>query len=291
MSLVYRAGTGGGPTLDLSGKSEVWLIKDPRLYYPLHQNKNAKKQDQRQRKGGSTNVYLWEAVIDPSKLHLQVEDHPQFKDVCLVSFGNPQRVKELESLPWKKAEVPECHGGMSFIDFNPLLQAIVEYMKDNYPSTPQQFNFQAELKVVSHWHWPEDKEVPRRKSDPHNDFRIKKAVEATLNKWRKDLRDLQSKPSDASFQEYISGLEEDTLALRAYFKKGELEEDEAEDKGEDDTMAIELTEDDASTVVSKYAKAGLGWRSNGYLPSDVEISQKRRSGKRARQELKNGEMN
>lgn len=78
-------------------------------------------------------------------------------------------------------------------------------MKDNYPSTPEQFNFQAELKVVSHWHWPEDKEVPRRKSGPHNDFRIKKAVEATLNKWRKDLRDLQSKPSDASFQEYISG--------------------------------------------------------------------------------------
>lgn len=44
-------------------------------------------------------------------------------------------------------------------------------------------------------------------------------------------------------------------------------------------------------MVSKYAKAGLGWRLNGYFPSDVEISQKRRSGKRARQELKNGEMN
>ena len=60
----------------------VWLITDPRLYYPLHQEKDTKKWNQRQRKGASVDVYLWKAVIDPSKL--QVEDHPQFKGVCLV---------------------------------------------------------------------------------------------------------------------------------------------------------------------------------------------------------------
>ena len=60
----------------------VWLITDPRLYYPLHQEKDTKKWNQRQRKRGSVDVYLWKAVIDPSKL--QVEDHPQFKGVCLV---------------------------------------------------------------------------------------------------------------------------------------------------------------------------------------------------------------
>ena len=53
----------------------VWLITDPRLYYPLHQEKDEK---------GSVDVYLWRAVIDPSKLRIQVEDHPQFKGVCLV---------------------------------------------------------------------------------------------------------------------------------------------------------------------------------------------------------------
>ena len=66
-------------------------------------------------------------------------------------------------------------------------------MKENYPSTPEEFNFQAELKVVSHWHWPEDKEVPRRKPGPRDDLRIKRAVKATLHKWYKDLGDLQSK--------------------------------------------------------------------------------------------------
>ena len=62
----------------------VWLITDPRLYYPLHQEKDEKKKNQRQRKRGSVEVYLWRAVIDPSKLRIQVEDHPQFKGVCLV---------------------------------------------------------------------------------------------------------------------------------------------------------------------------------------------------------------
>ena len=94
---------------------------------------------------------------------------------------------------------------MSFIDFGPLLQAIVEYMKDNYPSTPEEFNFQAELKVVSHWHWPDDEEVVRRTPGFCDDFRIKKAAKATFHKWCKDLRDLQSKISDASLKEDISG--------------------------------------------------------------------------------------
>ena len=97
---------------------------------------------------------------------------------------------------------------MTLIDFNPLLQAIVEYMKDNYPATPEEFNFQAELKVVSHWHWREDKEVPRRKPGPREDFRIKKAVKETIQKWRRDLRDLKdikSERSDESLEEYISG--------------------------------------------------------------------------------------
>ena len=61
----------------------VWLITDPRLYYPLHQEKDAKKKNQRRRKQSSVDVCLWRAVVDPSKLRIQ-EDHPQFKGVFFV---------------------------------------------------------------------------------------------------------------------------------------------------------------------------------------------------------------
>lgn len=105
---------------------------------------------------------------------------------------------------------------MSLIDSDAMLQAIVEYMKDNYPTTPEEFNFQAELKVVSHWHWFEDKMVPRRKPSPREDFRIKKAVKKSFQKWSRDLRDQQStvtnemtedlnESSLQSCDEYISG--------------------------------------------------------------------------------------
>ena len=63
---------------------------------------------------------------------------------------------------------------MSLLEFTPLLRAIVEYMKNNNPTTPEEFNFQAELKVVSHWRWFERKESPRRKPGPRDDFRIKR---------------------------------------------------------------------------------------------------------------------
>lgn len=95
---------------------------------------------------------------------------------------------------------------MSLLDCNSLVQAIVEYMKDNYPITPEEFNFQAELKVVSHWHWFEGKESPRRKPGPRDDFRIKRAVKKTLQKWCRDVRDQESaSQSSESDDEYISG--------------------------------------------------------------------------------------
>ena len=95
---------------------------------------------------------------------------------------------------------------MSLLDCNSLVQAIVEYMKDNYPTTPEEFNFQAELKVVSHWHWFEGKESPRRKPGPREDFRIIKAAKKTFQKWRRDVRDQKSAcQSSESDDEYISG--------------------------------------------------------------------------------------
>lgn len=70
------------------------------MYYPLHQGKNAKRQDHKQQKGGSVNVYLWGAVIDPSKLHIRVEDHQQFKDVCLVTLRVNICYPQLSGVPY-----------------------------------------------------------------------------------------------------------------------------------------------------------------------------------------------
>ena len=95
---------------------------------------------------------------------------------------------------------------MSLLDCNSLVQAIVEYMKDNYPTTPEEFNFQAELKVVSHWDWFEGKESPRRKPGPRDDFRVKRTVKKTFQKWYRDVRDQESANQlSESDDEYISG--------------------------------------------------------------------------------------
>ncbi|XP_073249909.1 uncharacterized protein [Porites lutea] len=42
---------------------------------------------------------------------------------------------------------------MSLINFSMLVHAINVYLNDNYPEAPEDFNFQAELKAASHWHW------------------------------------------------------------------------------------------------------------------------------------------
>ena len=39
---------------------------------------------------------------------------------------------------------------MSLVDFDTLMTAVLVYMKNHYPNTPDEFNFQAELKAASH---------------------------------------------------------------------------------------------------------------------------------------------
>lgn len=39
----------------------------------------------------------------------------------------------------------KCRGGSSLVNCSELVQAVIEYMKDNYPNNPEEFNFQAEL--------------------------------------------------------------------------------------------------------------------------------------------------
>lgn len=78
---------------------------------------------------------------------------------------------------------------MSLIAKNTLVQAILDYMYYNYPTTPKEFNFQAELKAVCHWRWLEKNELPQFIPGPHDDFRIKRAVNAALTKWKENLKE------------------------------------------------------------------------------------------------------
>ena len=95
-------------------------------------------------------------------------------------------IDELSSLTWVEAEPFRCQGGMSLIRFSMLVHAINVYLNDNYPTTPQHYNFQAELKAASHWHWSDDEKrclVP----GPHDDRRVKSAAKQTFDKWVEEL--------------------------------------------------------------------------------------------------------
>lgn len=139
---------------------------------------------------------------------------------------------------------------MSIIHFNTLVQAVVDYMAGNYPTTPEDFNFQAELKAASHWRWFSGNELPNPISGPHDDFRIIIAAIEALRKWKRDLEeakqhqatereppcaekvqsdDEEGDSSSENLDEYISGLEEDIFNLTMYYGKyiKELDCDEA----------------------------------------------------------------
>ena len=79
------------------------------------------------------------------------------------------------------------------MDVSTLVQAVIIYMKDHYPTTPEEFNFQAELKAACHWHWKDD-ERPLE-SGPHDDCRVKIAAKKTFRKWVKELDKIRAHAS------------------------------------------------------------------------------------------------
>ena len=84
---------------------------------------------------------------------------------------------------------------MSVIGFTTLAQAILDYIRDNRPSSPEEFNFQAELKAASHWRWLKEK-VPQFKPGPHDDSRIVKAATKSLSKWINDVKKIKEQLSE-----------------------------------------------------------------------------------------------
>ena len=100
------------------------------------------------------------------------------------------------------------------MEVSALVQAVIVYMKDHFPTTPEELNFHAELKAASQWYWlNENKEPSTLKKVPTDDCRLKIAVRETLETWEKEEKDLQEKlqrtegsdSSDDSVDEELSG--------------------------------------------------------------------------------------
>ena len=123
----------------------------------------------------------------------------------------------LKNVAWRKTTVPRCKGGLSLMDLSPLVQAVMMYMKENYPSNHKQLNFHAELKAASQWCWSDDYHHLVMKKVPFDDCRLKFAATKTLSTWVKDEKDLQKRTkakkmdkgndsSDESADEQLSGV-------------------------------------------------------------------------------------
>lgn len=233
--LVYRAGSKKGPIFDDDvNRDEVWLVTNRKLYYPLHPDYY---QERRQTTGTKPDVFLWQTEITNSD-NLVVEDHPKFRGVCVIQLNEAAKsstrsrgqetrkiiIDQLSSLPWVKSEPFRCQGGMSLISFSMLVHAINVYLNDNYPESPQNFNFQAELKAASHWHWLDDGEWCLELG-PHDDRRVKFAAKQTFDKWAEELNKEREQPSQkpgvdsrsSGRDERVSDLEEGIFSLMTYY--------------------------------------------------------------------------
>ena len=73
-----------------------------------------------------------------------------------------------------------------------LVLAVLEYLKDHRPTTPQESNFQAELKAASHWYWFEQNERMQFVSRHFDDMQLKKIAKLALERWTKKLIEKES---------------------------------------------------------------------------------------------------
>ena len=120
----------------------------------------------------------------------------------------------MSSLIWVKPNPLKCQGGMSLIRFSMLVHAINVYLNDNYPETPEDFNFQAELKAASYWHWSDDKERCLALG-PHDDRRVKFAAKQTFDKWEEELQAIKESGEDnrlSDEDERVSGKQAGTCS-------------------------------------------------------------------------------
>ncbi|XP_074638191.1 uncharacterized protein LOC141896756 isoform X2 [Acropora palmata] len=193
-TIVYRAGTKDGPSFDSDENiNEGWLVTNPELYFPLDQDQLPESCKER-----LEGIFLWEADVSTLGEGLT----SPYDGVIKVELNDsnykytPKEIKTfLKSLKWQKTTVPQCSGGLSLMDLSPLVQAVIVYMKDHYPTTPEELNFHAELKAASQWYWLKDNgNTSALKKVPADDCRLKIAVRETLKTWEKEKEDLKAKP-------------------------------------------------------------------------------------------------
>lgn len=72
-----------------------------------------------------------------------------------------------------------------------LVHAVLEYLEDHRPTTPQESNFQAELKAASYWHWFKENERMQFESRHFDDMQLKKVAKLALERWTKKLNELK----------------------------------------------------------------------------------------------------
>ena len=91
---------------------------------------------------------------------------------------------------------------------SPLVQAVIVYMKDHFPITPEELNFHAELKAASQWCWSDDYSKLVMKKVLVDDCRLKIAATETLKTWKKMEKELlrtRANEMDGSVDKKLSG--------------------------------------------------------------------------------------
>lgn len=118
------------------------------------------------------------------------------------------------------------------MNVNFLARAVSMYLNDNSPVTPEEYNFQAELKAASHWRFLNENEQIKFVSGPYDYEQVKVAAAFALRRWIEELSEIESGETDAhkmqdddrddsrdtsSIEERISDLEEDIFSLRMFY--------------------------------------------------------------------------
>ena len=79
------------------------------------------------------------------------------------------------------------------LDAKILRRLVRVYLTGKPPKTAADFNYQAELKAVSHWRWLKDGAEEELMPGPHHDPRLKEAADFVLEKWKKELFERETK--------------------------------------------------------------------------------------------------
>ena len=79
-----------------------------------------------------------------------------------------------------KDNCPTVQRRIVFDERRSIGSAVIVYMKDHFPITPEELNFHAELKAASQWCWSDDYNQLVMKTVPVDDCRPKIAATETL---------------------------------------------------------------------------------------------------------------